>query len=891
MNYKPRYIFLYIIFLNSVVYAQSLADFQYLGSNASITEPVINEVQFNGYTNHWHDSYKKWIRNGNLFKMSIDDVEKTILQSKVDIAEDIGLPGLIMQEGFFSSLTSATYQVLDQPERSELINLLKKENVLVFVDPESNMGKELTGSLSEKEIWPKELKSHQYGAVDINKIEAFMLQSDDRKIFVVSSADDTTRNKFRQQIIDTENIIRKFDLYKGWFGAETLLKSVTITKGHPLEVIGAGMNEGNSWFVFSGYMDFLAKGELDQWMNEVNLPIVTDVGFSPIFGCKDYDGFQDRLMYTKESWINYAHKKKGYVFRKVWDKNADPFHYDGYFATEGNKEQIDNENIPFVLKTGNLEGNTLSSMVLFIEKDKQLTLKNMWDAILERREVGILEKGLMMGPELYRNTLQILLLDRVYLEEYFGDRINLEAKVEGYKLKVTITNTYSHSVSGNLELTLPMDIGVRENSSVKINLDPGSSKDQYFTLQPGSNAMDKTNPVAVHYKWNGKKKGTLTMLDLPPAISVNRLLYGHSPKISYPVTIHNFKEISSFPVRIEVADLENGKKIIFKTKQTCSASKGAFQDMLFELNVPSGKYEVKVVALGIENISQLGVGEAEGALTVRAVDLNNDGIDEYRMENDSVMITLLATGARVIEYIVKSRNDNVLFKLWPEKVVDHKRPFRERGFYPYGGFEDFLGQGSMENHRVYNAEILKSEGDYVRIRMWTDYFGNRLEKTYTLYGNSPLLEVRFALTFKNPEANVLGPQPILELGKKSWSEDVYTVPELKGLNEYRMRPEKRYGMIFHMKEGWNAAYDPKEDITFIGAYPVDQLLFLHMFLNDPGNKDSHYHYAEFQPWIPIFQKSTMYFTYYLWGAGGFWENSLEALRRKNLISTRINPKH
>ena len=192
----------------------------------------------------------------------------------------------------------------------------------------------------------------------------------------------------------------------------------------------------------------------------------------------------------------------------------------------------------------------------------------------------------------------------------------------------------------------------------------------------------------------------------------------------------------------------------------------------------------------------------------------------------------------------------------------------------------------MENHQVYNAEILKSEGDFVRIRMWTDYFGNRLEKTFTLYGNSPLLEVRFALTFKNPEANVLGPQPILELGNKSGTEDVFTVPETDGLHEYRMRLEKRYGMVFHMKEGWNAAYDTKEDITFIGAYPVDQLLFLHMFLNDPGNKDSHYHYAEFQPWIPIFQKSTMYFTYYLWGAGGSWEDSLEALRRKNLITIK-----
>ncbi len=60
--------------------------------------------------------------------------------------------------------------------------------------------------------------------------------------------------------------MQQYDLHKGWFGAYSLLKSVTITPGHPLEIIGKGMNEGNTWFVFDGYMDFLAQDELKQWM-------------------------------------------------------------------------------------------------------------------------------------------------------------------------------------------------------------------------------------------------------------------------------------------------------------------------------------------------------------------------------------------------------------------------------------------------------------------------------------------------------------------------------------------------------------------------------------------------------------------------------------------------
>ena len=856
------------------------------GQEQPIENAVKNEFQFNGYTNYWHDTYSEWYRYGNLYKMAIPDVEKTIMQSKVDLAEDMGIPGLIMQEGFLSGLLSGPYDLLDQPGTTQLESALSNGNVLVYVDPGSETGQTLMAKLPQDISWPDKLGSHQYGATDLKRADAFYLENGDRKLFVVSSADENVREQFKKQIENTENVLQKYELHKGWFGTETLLKSVTCTKGHPLEVIGSGMNEGNSWFVFNGYMDFLAKDELEKWMDDVKLPVVTDVGFWPIFGCRDYEGLQVQSMFTAESWIDYAREKGGYIFRQVLDTAADHFDYDGYIATEGNKEQIDNENVPFVLRTGSLQGDALSSMVLFIDKGEPLTRESMWEAILDRREVGVLEQGKMMGPALYRNAVQMLLLDRIFLEEYFGDRISLEAKVEDYELQVTITNSTASAVSGTLDLSLPSWLKVKDNSSVSMNLPPGISKTLNFDLQPGEEAMNYTNPVAVHFNWDGRTKSTLAMLDLPQAISVHRLLYGHAPEVSYPVTIHNFTDKTSFPVKVQVVSAENESKVIYKTSQKCETPQGTFHELLFKLELPAGNYKVKLSALGVEYESQLGVGKAEGKPYVYALDLNADGINEYRLENDSVQITLLTTGARVIEYIVKSRNDNVLFKLWPKKAIDDKRPFRKRGYYPYGGFEDFLGQGSMETHQVYDAEIVKKEGDYVRVRMWTDYYGNRLEKTFTLYGNNPLLEVRFALKFKNPEANVLGPQPILELGQKHWTEDVFIVPELDGLQEYRMKPEKYYGRVQHLKEGWNAGYDTKEDITFIGAYPVDQPLFLHMWMNHPSNSEAHHYYVEFQPWTPIYQKSTMYFTYYIWGAGGSWENGVKSLREMNLITTR-----
>ena len=878
----PLFVIMFFIQVNG----QSLDQFNSVKSSLTGESTIKNSFQFNGYTNHWHNDYKQWHRYGNLFKIAVPDLQPTILQSKIDIAEDLGLPGLLMQEGFISKLISESYKTIKNPTSDELDNALKNGNILVVTDPQSDVGKQL----EEKGLvifeWAKNMKSHQLGAVNLEIIKAFYLVNDNQNLFIISSTSRKQTDLLLQKIESTKEVLVKYDLHKGWFGAYTLLNSVTCTPGHPLEVMGAGMNEGCSWFVFEGYMDFLSKDEITNWVESVNLPIVTDFGATQVYGCKDYDGFQIQQMYTHDIWIDFAREKDGYIFRQVWDTLADPYHYDGYFANEGNKEQIDNEDVPFILKTGMLANDALSSMVLFLEKDNQLTRESMWDAILDRREVGILGEGKMLGPAYYRNALQLLLLDRFYLEDYFSDNINLQTKVDGYDLQVTVTNTSNSNVSGNLELALPAEVKIDGNSSVSTNLPAGSSKTLHFTLQPRANAMDNTNPIAVNYKWNGKTKSTLAMLDLPPAISVHRLLYGHSPKVSYPVTIHNFTNKTSFPVKVEVFNIEKNNSV-FTDSQTCNAATSKFQDMEFELDLPAGNYKVKVSALGVDYTSQLGVGKAEGAPIVYAIDLNGDGVMEYRMENDSVQITLIATGARVIEYFVKSRNDNILFKHWPAKAIDDKRSFRKRGYYPYGGFEDFLGQASMETHQIYDAEIIKAEGDFVRVKMWTDYFGNRIEKTFTLYGDSPLLEVRFALDFKNPEANMLGPQPILELGKKHWTEDVFMVPAENGIVELRMMPEKYYGEAFlNIKEGWNAGYDTKEDITFVGAFPVDQPLFLHMWMNHPSNGDAHHYYTEFQPWLPIFQQSTMYFSYYIWGAGGVWENGVDDLRKRNLITTR-----
>ena len=877
----------YVCVINSSVQAQELDDFKFEGFTNPLENTVKNENNFNGYTRYWQDDYNEWIRYGNLFKMSIPNVEKSIAQSKIDIAEDLQIPGLLLQEGFLNGLLTDHYISLEQPTFSKLEEAIKQENVLIFINPESEVGKKLVTKLPNNFNLRSILKDCQNNNNSLNEINAFYLVNGKRKIFVVSSKDKILRDHLRDIIDKTIKLLSDYDMHRGWFGTKTLLNSVTCEPGQPLEIIGKGMNEGNDWFVFDGYMDFLMKDKLTDWIGKTGLSVVTDVGFSPIYGCKDYNGLQVQDMGTqKGAWINFAHEKKGYIFRPVYDPEGALCHYDGYIATEGNKEQIDKEDVPFISETGFLRDGLNPCMVLFVKKGEQLTKDKMWEAILKCREVAILNQGEMMGPPLYRNALELLLLDRIFLEEYFGDRINVETTMENYQLNVTLTNTYAYAISGTLEIVLPPELKIKGIMSTQVNLPSKSSKTLQFEIQPLASAMGKTNPIAVYYKWGANKKSTLTMMNLPPVISVHRLLYGLSPRVKYPVTIHNFSEKQTFPVKIEVLDKNNPKKVVYNSSKSCSTGTGTFKDMLFDIEVSPGSYNVKVTALGVDNLSQLGVGKATGVSHAYAVDLNNDGIKEYRMENNSVRVTLLATGARIIEYIVKSRNDNVFFKLWPKRPIDYNSPFRKRKYYPYGGFEDFLGQPSLETHRVYDAKIIKKEGDFVRVRMVSDFYGNKLQKTFTLYGNSPLVEIRYALTFKNPELNVIGPQPILSLGKAHGPEDVFTVSTLNGIQQFRMRPESNYGRIFHLKEGWNAGYDTREDISFIGAYPVTQPLFLHMWMNTPKNSVAHYYYTEWQLWVPIYQKSTMYFSYYIWGTGGSWQDGVKALRERNLITTK-----
>ena len=149
-------------------------------------------------------------------------------------------------------------------------------------------------------------------------------------------------------------------------------------------------------------------------------------------------------------------------------------------------------------------------------------------------------------------------------------------------------------------------------------------------------------------------------------------------------------------------------------------------------------------------------------------------------------------------------------------------------------------------------------GSYVQVKMTADYYGNKLEKIFTLYGNSPLLEVRFALTLRNPELNMLQTQPILSIGKthgrktsifssrEGWAAIRWILISITAGSFFLKRMERRLRY--------------QRNISFIRSFPVDQPLFLHMWMNHPSNPGSMYFYTELQPWTRIFQKNRHVFS-------------------------------
>ena len=74
-----------------------------------------DSISWSGYTNWWNSDYKQMHRLGNLSKIAVPDAEKVLQQRRFDLAVELGLPYLQMQEGFLDGLLGEHYEILDNP--------------------------------------------------------------------------------------------------------------------------------------------------------------------------------------------------------------------------------------------------------------------------------------------------------------------------------------------------------------------------------------------------------------------------------------------------------------------------------------------------------------------------------------------------------------------------------------------------------------------------------------------------------------------------------------------------------------------------------------------------------------------------------------------------------
>lgn len=126
--------------------------------------------------------------------------------------------------------------------------------------------------------------------------------------------------------------------------------------------------------------------------------------------------------------------------------------------------------------------------------------------------------------------------------------------------------------------------------------------------------------------------------------------------------------------------------------------------------------------------------------------------------------------------------------------------------------------------------------------------------------------------------NIIGINPLVEMGPSTGPEDVYYFPVGDKIEERSPRLEQYYGYLFNITRGWVAGEDTETNVSLVIAYPVDAALFMHYWSNHPDNTPTPYFYTELQPWIRIKTGTTTYFTYYLLGHDGDWKDAVQNLR-------------
>ncbi|MGZ5454330.1 MAG: hypothetical protein ACXW2R_09120, partial [Candidatus Aminicenantales bacterium] len=120
-----------------------LAGFTRVSGTPAAAAPVVWKGRFSGYTNYWQTMAWSWHQHGNLCLIGQPDVGLAIDQNKADIAEEMGVPGLVLDEGFLDAWLRSEPVEFEDPTPETLDQALGRSDVLAWVKPSSPLGMKL----------------------------------------------------------------------------------------------------------------------------------------------------------------------------------------------------------------------------------------------------------------------------------------------------------------------------------------------------------------------------------------------------------------------------------------------------------------------------------------------------------------------------------------------------------------------------------------------------------------------------------------------------------------------------------------------------------------------------------------------------------------------------
>lgn len=844
-----------------------------LGMNENLH---LSKERFDGYyRGDWIRLNWIWARALGIIGESLPDLDEELKNIRLQLEEDLGVDGLWIEKGFVRKLLETGRSgELKFPSIDDLKIYRQRGEPFIILLDESPETLKLYEEAIPRDALPSEIKAFH-----------------DQKLFIILSRRREKALEFLDLLKKVLEILAEHYLCKGWPGYPSSYYAISTRVEHPLDVASKALRERCRWVIFCGYHDALALNVIKGFMEDLKLPILlvagqlSSDGKAIMYKMPTYPNPQDSPL---ECCIRYVKEKKGLIFVRhhAVDYTIKEDDFDGYLITRYEDDLVNKTDKPFIITYEGDMRDYPPSMVLFMRKDEEISEETLFRAILDRRAVAIFPGGKIIGPSILSKALKVLIVEKEYLETVFCEDVDLEASFEGDYLKIRLFNLSNKALTGRISVSALHTIKPSAQE-IEVSLKPKEKIERDIPVEFAEESVSRENVALVSFAWLNGQVYALAHKYVPAVISTYPILYERAGDINVPFSVYNYTSNQSFNVRIEVLSKD---KLLEKKDFEVSVSKWTQKQLetRLSLNEP-GEYTVKFSALGFEKTMKIVVfNHKEGQVKVRKVDYDKDGLNEIVMENDYVKVTILPIGGRVIEYIIKNRNENIFFVIWPKKPDDWRRPNRKADFWPYGGLEEFLSYPTFDGHVAFECHVEEEGPVRARVKAKANVRGNMVEKVFTLHADSPILEVRYRLNVK-PEINVLGVNPLFELGRRSDTQDIYYFPTEKGIEERRVLCTRLYGECFYQSEGWNAGYDTVEDISVIMGFDADQPFLIHLWQNTPENMASHHYYVEVQPWVKIDPSVDNYFTYYILGYDGHWKKALEYFMKAGLLTKRTKP--